>query len=118
MAQQVSGVMCFSADMPAAAGTVTMTVPEGWMVLEVISNIQVVLGGADVIEVGYTAAVDAFLADADQGTGAVGIYLASEGSAAKANGYKLGVGEAVLITRTGSTSGGGEEYVLAAQVVA
>jgi len=117
MAQQVAGVMCFSADMPATASTVTLTIPVGWVVLEVLANIEVVLGGTDTVTVGYTGAVAAFMGDVDMGSGAVGMYLASEGAAASANGRKLGVGESVLITRVGSTSGGGEVYVWAAEVV-
>jgi|SRR3990172_11504985 len=118
MAQQVSGVMCFSADIPVTGSTLTLAIPEGWVVLEVIMNIQTSLGGTDTVLVGVDNDTDAFLADADVGTGAAGYYRASEGTAANANGLKIASGRTVVIVRNTYTSGGGEVYVYAASVVA
>ena len=118
MAQQVAPVMCFSADIPAAATTVTLAVPEGWFVHEVVMNIQTLLGGADTVLVGVDNDTDAFLRDADVGTGAQGYYRSSEGGADRANGFKIAAGRTVLIVRDANTSGGGEVYVYASEVVA
>lgn len=119
MATMATGAYLFSADWTYNGGDVTVAIPDGWMVLEVWSNIQTALDGNGTVTVGYTGDTDAFLADADQGSGAQGYYLASEGTAAKANGYKLGSAEDVEIdvTQGTSTTGSGEVYILAAEVV-
>ena len=119
MSTQAAGVICFSADWTYNGGDVTIVIPDGWMILEVISNIQTAFDGTGTVVIGYTTDTDAFLTDAGQGSGAAGYYRASEGSAAQANGYKLATSQDVEIDVTAgtSTAGAGEVYVLACDVV-
>ena len=119
MATLATGVYVFSADWTYNGSDVTITIPDGWMILDVISNIQTALDGTGTVFVGYTGDTDAFLRDADQGSGAAGYYRASEGGAAKPDGYKLGASEDVEIDVTIGTAaqGAGEVYILAAEVV-
>jgi len=118
MAQLVSGLRCFSADFTYNGGTVTIAVPDSWLVDQVICEITTVFDGSGIVTVGYTAQVAAFLGDADITQATLGCYRSSEGVAAKANGYRLGAGEDVLITLTPgtSTTGAGKVYVFAAPV--
>jgi|SRR3990172_3952501 len=118
MAQLVSGLRCFSADFTYNGGNVTIAVPDSWLVEEVIAEITTVFDGTGVVTVGYTAQATAFLSDSEIVQGTLGFYRASEGSATKANGYRLGSSEDVLITLTpgSSTTGAGKVYVFASPV--
>jgi len=117
MAVKEGGLRCYSVDIPATAGVLTIPMVDAYVVTEVIMNIETALGGTDTVTVGKTGANAAFLADADVGLGAAGYYRSSEGVAVNGNGFKLGT-EDLIIERIGATSGGGEVYFLLTPVVA
>jgi len=115
-ANDQSGLRCKSADFTFDGGDVTIVVPDGWHVENVVLNIQTAFDGTGTISVGYTGATDAFLAAQT----AQGYYRANEGAGASADGRKLGVGEDVVIDVFAGTAaqGAGEVYVMIAPVLA
>ena len=117
MADTVTGLRCISADWTYDGGDVTISVPDGYMVLQVILNIQTTLNGVapGTVSVGKTAATAAFIA----ATSAAGYYRASEGVAANADGLKLTTEDVIVdVTINDAVQGAGEVYVLVAPVVA
>ena len=118
MATDNTGLRCLSADWTVAGADITISVPDGYMVLEVILNIQTGIDGTPTpgtVSVGKTGATAAFIA----ATSAAGYSRASEGAAANADGLKLTTEDVIVdVTLNNATVGAGEVYVLIAPVVA
>lgn len=116
MAQTITGLRVISADWTYNGGDVTISVPDNYMVLEVILNVQTALNGATpgTVSVGKTGATAAFIA----ATSAAAYSRASEGAAANANGLQLTTEDIIVdVTQNDATQGAGEVYALVAPVV-